>query len=91
MDEREKTNTIVTPYIGIENDRIYDNVIVNFKKTRKYSKKFCIIIVCLSCTVLVCGFLFLDYKCDVFSDSVTLCDLPNYCPIKNECHGSNIE
>ena len=46
MDEREKTNTIVTPYIGIENDRIYDNVIVNFKKTRKYSKKFCIIIVC---------------------------------------------
>ena len=47
MDERERTNTIVTPYIGIENDRIYDNIIVDLKKTRICSKKFYIIIVCL--------------------------------------------
>ena len=91
MEEGERTNTIVTPYIGIEYGRIYDDIIVNLKKTRKCSKKFCMIIVCLSFTLLVCGFLFLDYKCDVFSDSVLLCDLPNYCPIKDECHGSNIE
>jgi len=88
------SETFVEPYMGA-NDDLYERMVINYKEEHKYDKLFtrkcCTIYSCIIGVIIVGGFLFLDYKCDVFSDSVTLCDLPNYCPIKNECHGSNIE
>ena len=84
MDQRK---TFATSYIGI------DDQVNNERKKYKniFNRKCCAIYTCIFGVILVCGFLFLDYKCEVFSDSVLLCDLPNYCPIKGECQGSNIE
>lgn len=82
----EQRKTSVTPYIDIENDnnnerKKYDNI---------FNRKCCAVYSCVIGAIIVCGFLFVDKNCDVFTHDMDVCDLPSYCSIKDECHGSNL-
>ena len=83
MDQRK---TFATSYIGI------DDQVNNERKKYKniFNRKCCAIYTtCIFGVILVCGFLLIDTNCDVFTDNIDICDLPSYCLIKDECHGSN--
>ena len=82
----EQRKTSVTPYIGI-NDQINNE---NKKCKNIFNRKCCAVYSCVIGAIIVCGFLFVDKNCDVFTHDMDVCDLPSYCSIKDECHGSNL-
>jgi hypothetical protein len=43
-------------------------------------------LLCYSVLIIV----FINIKCGSFSDDISLCDIPDYCPNKNLCNGSDL-
>jgi len=43
----------------------------------------------LCCSLLIGGLIFINIKCGSFSNNISPCDFPNYCPNKEICDGSN--
>ena len=83
----EQRKTSVTPYIDIDNDNDNDNI--RKKYDNIFNRKCCAVYSCVIGAIIICGFLFVDKNCDVFTHDMDICDLPSYCSIKDECHGSN--
>lgn len=90
----EEVNIDETPYIGIEGNYLNNDIVVKHTYKRKCNKilikKTCIGISCITVILVIIGVIILDAKCDVFTNKIAICDLPNYCLIKNKCYdGSN--
>ena len=43
----------------------------------------------LSCGLIVTGLIIFNIKCGSFNTDINLCELPEYCPIKSLCNGSD--
>ena len=55
------------------------------------NKKSAIFFSLSCCSAIIIGLLYFNIKCGSFSDDVSLCDIPNYCPNKSLCNdGSNL-
>ena len=54
------------------------------------NKKYAICLSLLCCSATIAVLIYFNVKCGSFSDNVSLCDIPNYCPNKNLCDGSDL-
>ena len=61
----------------------------NENNNKNCFKKCCIFLGFLSCSIMISGLLFFNIKCGTFNRDADICNLPNYCPIKNLCDGSD--
>tara|TARA_B100000900_G_C20179162_1_gene553164 strand:+ start:357 stop:584 length:228 start_codon:yes stop_codon:yes gene_type:complete len=53
-------------------------------------KKCGIFVGFLSCGLMISGLLFFNIKCGSFNQNLDVCKLPDYCPVKNLCDGSEL-
>ena len=59
----------------------------NTKKCKNKKCVMCFSFLCLS--AIITGLIYINVKCGSFTTDVSMCDIPNYCPNKSLCNGSD--
>ena len=74
-------------------DEFNEAILIEEKKEKKcYKNKKLIICTSFLCSSLAIGcLLFINIKCGSFSNAISPCDYPNFCPNKQQiCDGSDL-
>ena len=89
-----------------EHDELRESFIESYNTKKYCNNKYCTKYNCntifcnknsaicfslLCCSATIVGLIYFNIKCGSFSDDVSLCDIPNFCPNKSLCNdGSNL-